>query len=499
MAALVPPTLGALLDRADLSLRAVVGEERGQRLRWIHSSDLLNPTPFLDDGVALLTTGTQFSRRADASAFDTYVRRLTEHGVAAIGFGTDVARARVPDGLVEACRAERMPLFEVPFGTPFIAVIRANAEAIAAEGYARRSWALAAQRAISLAALRPDPLGAVIAELARQLGGWAGLFDATGALAHARPARLPQAVSAALHEQTGAMLSRAVRAADLLDVEGRTFSLQTLGRGGELRGVLAVEAAALDQEARGVVTSVVAMAGFALEQNESLTLARGALRAGVVRALLAGEVALARSVAQPAWGGLPEEPALVGVTSPAPASLASFLELRAAQLSGRLFFGELPGGEGMLLIVDGRAAGTLDEVSARGGVRIGVSHPADYARLAASVDEARVARAAGRDGVGAIGEVSGALMSAVGEETRAAARTLLEPLARHDRAHGTDLIGTLRAWLDADTRYEDAARTLGVHRHTLRARLADAERVLGHDLSSFGARAELWLALGSTR
>ena len=56
-----------------------------------------------------------------------------------------------------------MPLFEVPYRTPFIAVARANAEAIAAQAYARRSWALAAQRAIALAALRPDGLGATVA------------------------------------------------------------------------------------------------------------------------------------------------------------------------------------------------------------------------------------------------------------------------------------------------------------------------------------------------
>ncbi|WP_431247923.1 helix-turn-helix domain-containing protein [Leifsonia xyli] len=34
-----------------------------------------------------------------------------------------------------------------------------------------------------------------------------------------------------------------------------------------------------------------------------------------------------------------------------------------------------------------------------------------------------------------------------------------------------------------------------MHRHTLRARVADAERLLGRDLSSFAARADLYAAL----
>ncbi|MGO4276372.1 helix-turn-helix domain-containing protein, partial [Paenibacillus sp. TAF58] len=47
--------------------------------------------------------------------------------------------------------------------------------------------------------------------------------------------------------------------------------------------------------------------------------------------------------------------------------------------------------------------------------------------------------------------------------------------------------------------FDSAARELGIHRHTLRARVAEAERLLGRDLSSFHARADLWAALLATR
>ena len=52
----------------------------------------------------------------------------------------------------------------------------------------------------------------------------------------------------------------------------------------------------------------------------------------------------------------------------------------------------------------------------------------------------------------------------------------------------------MKAWLDADCSHEATARALGVHRHTVRARLATAEKVLGRDLTSFAVRAELWAA-----
>ena len=151
------PTLRALLARGDLRLTLADDDHLDpgaldREVRWVHSSDLSDPTPFLSEGLVLLTTGTQFSGdRDDAGAYRAYVHRLAARGVVGLGFGTEVVQAGLPPALAEACREERMPLFEVPYRTPFIAVARANAEAIAAQAYARRSWALAAQRAIALA------------------------------------------------------------------------------------------------------------------------------------------------------------------------------------------------------------------------------------------------------------------------------------------------------------------------------------------------------------
>jgi len=79
-------------------------------------------------------------------------------------------------------------------------------------------------------------------------------------------------------------------------------------------------------------------------------------------------------------------------------------------------------------------------------------------------------------------------------DARAVAATALQPLAAADPS----LPGILRTWLDADGVYDVAARQLGIHRHTLRARVAEAERLLGRDLASFAARADLYAALRAT-
>jgi len=112
------------------------------------------------------------------------------------------------------------------------------------------------------------------------------------------------------------------------------------------------------------------------------------------------------------------------------------------------------------------------------------------------VGQARVARDRGLAPVTAFADVSGAgVLSALGDEARALARAELAPLVDHDAAQGTRLLETLRVWLDEDCSHEASARSLGVHRHTVRTRLALIERVLGRDLSSFATRAELWAAL----
>ncbi len=77
------PTLRTLLRRSDLALELVSPVDTAlldRPLRWVHSSDLADPTPFLTEDLVLLTTGTQF-RDEDSVAAHAYVRRLAERGV----------------------------------------------------------------------------------------------------------------------------------------------------------------------------------------------------------------------------------------------------------------------------------------------------------------------------------------------------------------------------------------------------------------------------------
>lgn len=500
------PTLRALLARTDLALRlaSTGGEPHDDALdrpiRWIHSSDLADPTPFLSEGLALLTTGTQFLDTDDAATYDEYVARLSARGVVALGFGTEVVREGIPQALDAACQRHGMPLVEVPYRTPFIAVARANAEAVAAQTYARRSWSLAAQRAISLAALRPDGLGATLAELSRQLDTWVGLFDATGTLTRQHPSSgLDAEVFDGLHDEARRVLRRGARAGSTLRVGDVPFTLQTLGRGGRLRGVIAIAAGDLDQESRSVVTAVIAMAGLALEQSEGAARARGQLRAGVIQMLLTGQPGIATRIAREMWGGLPEAPVVVAVADAAASrreTVTDRFELLAEELHGRFFFGRES--SGVVLVLSPDDADALAEVATDLGLRIGLSDPTRYDAFSAAATQARTARdrsaGAGLTRFADLGS-GGVLALLGGPDARAAGRAQLEPLLRHDAERGSALVETVRSWLEHDGSHEATARALGIHRHTVRARVATAGRLIDRDLATFAARAELWAAL----
>lgn len=493
-------TLRSLLARPDLQLRLITDETPAvdAPIQWVHSTDLADPTPFLSDGLVLLTTGTQFRGvEDDAEVYRDYVDRLAHRGVLGLGFGTAVIREGIPALLEDACRAAGIALFEVPYRTPFIAVARANAEAVAAESFARRNWALSAQRAIALAALRPDGLAATIAELARQLDAWIGVYDPSGILTRQQPpGRLDTAAIDSVTSEVAALLRRGARSG-VFPLDGVPASLYALGAGGTVRGIIAIVGADLDRAGRDVVTSVIAMAGLALEQNVGLSRAVSLLRTGVFETMCSGDVDLARRISARMWGDLPSEPIrVVFATHPSARSgtAREWLELRASEQAGRVFPASIDDATVIVLHEDDPLA---EEFAERFDSDIGVSSPATYAELPAALEQARVALARREsqltrfDGVPQLG-----LRAALGGTgARAVADAYLAPLRGADVDHVLE--ETLMTWLHEDARIDRAAVIVGVHRHTVRARIAQAERLLGTNLASFRGRAELWAALAA--
>src|SRR5436189_1699009 len=110
--------LGDLIRNLDV--RLVAGEAGLENaVRWVHISELEDPTPWLSGGELLLTTGIQLTTAARQRRF---AARLAEHALAGLGLGTGFGHRRIPKALAEAAEKVGLPLFEVPYEMPFIAI-----------------------------------------------------------------------------------------------------------------------------------------------------------------------------------------------------------------------------------------------------------------------------------------------------------------------------------------------------------------------------------------
>ncbi|OBH08921.1 CdaR family transcriptional regulator [Mycobacterium sp. E1747] len=81
---------------------------------------------------------------------------------------------------------------------------------------------------------------------------------------------------------------------------------------------------------------------------------------------------------------------------------------------------------------------------------------------------------------------------------RSPARGPVAELRRHDRAHGTDYLATLRAWLEAQGDPVEAGERLGVHENTVRYRLRKMAEISNLPLDDARKRLAMMIELAAT-
>lgn len=474
----MPPTLASVAALPQLGLRSLTGPIPDKTVMWVAVSELEDPTPFLEGGELLLTTGMRLTP-ANAAG---YVSRLVGRGVAGLGFAVGVIHDAVPGELLAAARDQGLVLLEVPRPTPFIAVGKAVSRMLAAEWYEDVTRAFQAQRTLTRAALTGRD--ALVARLARLLGGWALLLDPSGGVRHAEPVSAAGRAAALAPELARLRRSPNAHGQDspsasmALSLPGEHIVVQRIGLGGRPRGFLAVGTRApLPHVAHTIVGAAVALLTLQSETPRSGRDLRASLaalllgRPGDAPAAPRGPVrVMACTGGTAALDALESDPA--GARCP------------ALPLEGRV-----------AVIVPDEVSGAVETLLAGTG-RVGVSDPVDPtardlpaalrqaedALAAAARSERRVLRHSDLPGQGLLGLLEPG-------PARAFADALLAPLRREG------LVETVRAYVAANGQGEAAARALGVHRHTLRSRMRKAAGVLGRDPDDPAVRAELWIAL----
>jgi purine catabolism regulator len=511
-------TVQSLLDDLGLEPAHDLGDQP-RSIRWVHISELEDPTPFLSGGELLLTTGINLAGEAKQRKF---AKQLADNDLAALGFGTGFDHAGLPPALGSECERRGLPLFEVPYKTPFIAITERAFTRLVNEQYDVLERGIEVHAKLEGLVLAERGLGEVMRAIAEAVRGAALLLDGSGEELSRHPQergltaksvasirtevakRSAGSRGALFVPESGPLARRAVAVPVPVGGGGSRghwlVAARREGQIGDLERLLARQAAmviALELMRERVVRDTERrLAGDVLAEAIGGRLGLEELRGRLAPFGIAGPVAVllfdldsrpgdAEALAAVLGGG--GFPSLVAVNNAAgrPLLCAVFEPAEAEPL-------DVARGARASLGTDGRR------------VRAAVSRPTPVDSLRRGFHEARCALEATGMTNGSAPDVAshedlGAftlLLSIQDDEAlRTYAENLLSPIEEGEGEYGPELLRSLEAFIERNGQWERAARDLYCHRHTLRYRIRRIEELTGRDLGQAQDRIELWLAL----
>lgn len=505
-------------------------------VRWVHVSELSDIAGLLRGGELILTTG--IALPAGARALRRYAQELSAAG--ASGLVVELGRRwkALPPALVQGAEAAGLPLVALHRAVPFVAVTETVHATIVNAQYELLQRSEQAHRAFTGLAVEGATVTDIVARAAQMSGHAIVLED----LVHRAVVTAAGSATAAELLVDWELRSRATPGWDETGVAGPENWLVTpVGPRAHRWGRLVVPRPSPGDAA---LSMVLERAAEALALNRLLERDQASLEQQAHRALfttLRADHALGRRTDEAdvraralALGLAVVDRTFLGVAVWSPATSA--LEALAAERRDRslseavaraarsvrvsalvatvdpsqvLMLVSLPGGSDNGPGVLRRLAAAIDDElrscgwSERHTVGVGqqasrLSDAPTSLALAAHVANVASSLSTGARPYYVSTDVRlRGLLAALRDEPRlgAFADAELDQLRAHDARHGTDLVGTLRAYLEARGNKSEMARTTHLSRPALYARLAKIARTLDVDLDDAESCLSLHVAL----
>ena len=527
-------TVQDILEIPELNLKLLAGgRSTSNPVRWVHISEVPDPTRWLKGGELLLTTGYSFV--GDEEQQVAQIKRLIDHNISGLGFGTGFSYDKVPPALVKVAEEYDFPLFEVPYHVPFIAITEAVASKIVNEQYSLLQRSLAVHEKLTKIVLEEKGLDAILSTLSALVGCSAVLFDFHGVVL----------CEAAYRRHLGAEL-----VADLwrmigdrrADRQNFALTLEGIGSGVQVYPVVASHrigaflAAVKDsgdfsEYDRIILHNVVTVTALELVKKKAVAETEKRLAGDFFDELIASDLYEEEIARRLAFFGLdPQSPhliVLVDIDEPQGESTGpeavqevkerlhwtvdEFMARRevlciSASRSDSVVVLVQPGKLHARDVIKlaGELQSVIAEVLPEVSVSVGIGRPhrqlidlrqsyyeASYAiKIRKLKGEPRVI--ASFDDLGSYGLLLG-LQDTLSLEVFY--DSVLGKLQEYDEQNSSDLVKSLACFLEANGHWGDAAEKLYVHRHTLRYRMKRVEEITGRDLNQSQDRMEFWLAL----
>jgi PucR family transcriptional regulator, purine catabolism regulatory protein len=502
----MPLWLSELLADPGLGAELVAGHagvDRRGPIRWAHISELPDPTPWLEGGELLLTTGLGVKDSDDLQR--RFVAGVADRGIVALGFAMGVSLPDVPPAMLDACDEHDLPLFTMPYEIPFIAVSRRVAHHAFEEHYATLRRAVDLHRQVLTSVVAEEGVDGVLATVGRAMPGTALIaLDFAGAeLARHDPSRL--AIDLDAEALWDASPRERVREHER---DGRWIRTTAIVLGDHVEAmIVVVSGEPLLEHELLVLEQGVAGVSLELARHRSVRDAHRDRVDELLEEVAAGratttviERTLERIGAKPMDGfrvialsrppGIRDsalctlvEDALLPLGTPIVGHLDATVH---AIVPESCDIEELLGGalerRGWSQVTIGRSRAKRGFDALRAAMR--------EANVALNLDSA--ARVRDVDALGLPGLLAG-IRDDLGADDFVT--QVLGPVLDHDRDGTSQLIASLRAYLEHGCRPGPAAEELRVHRHTLTYRLDRIRELTGRDPRSGDHLVEFGLAL----
>jgi purine catabolism regulator len=448
-------------------------------IEWAAVTELENPQPFLSGGELVLTTGVRALTAAIQRAF---VRQVKRSGAVGIGFGIGLGHDQVPQALIAEANRWGVPVVEVPYGTPFIAIGKMVADSRSADHYAKLERLLAQHQVLAQSLLSGGGLNALLGKLASMVRTEvvltqfrSELYSSSAGCEVDDERWMPVALATGKRDASTLWLRKPYDDGGIVDYA---------------KGLISVELNNLVQRRRAARQ----LAGQVLQD-----IIRGSLDAPDAAARLQS---------------VQINPAAKNVVLLVQASASQFKTLATMALPQALesaVAAALSGGtaDELLIICPAQPgeASRLGQALSRQMADVGISAPVGiggaYAQangLRWSYFEAKEAASRGLP-VNEPERLSLTSLLLASEDVPMVdmAAEALAPLLSFDSMHGSELVNTLETYLQLNGSVAAVAEALTLHRNTVRYRLTQISELTGYDPAVTADRVQLWLALAVRR
>ncbi|PMB88954.1 PucR family transcriptional regulator [Varibaculum cambriense] len=491
-------TVQALLGRPHLHIQSLWCPNPLAKLRWVATSEQINPATFLEGNELLLTTSAG-NPEGEADWLE-YAQRLVSGGISTLGFGLGFSYDTVPPLLVQAARKTGLNLIEVAPDQSFVALSQEVARMIEVEATSGKYKLTALQQRLIQASAQPRSVDMITGELARGIGARVIIRDKAGRIVAQASAPTLSADLGKFAEQSWEGFSETHSLRSFESSAGYCLftSIDALGQETAwLQVCWNVFPHPWQQQALSQAGLLIASA---LANSRFVSSYHGRLLQRAFTLLLSGELGAAQILTEMAF---PDARVLSGRYVPVVvAGEEGDLRALAARVE-RAVTKTMPPplwrfqADNLEMAIPVAALPlTLSNFSRKelSALRAGVGQDYPISRFSAGLPGARQAlrHTGNTQQVARWGEISrSGLLQVMGRETVAAfSQQFLLPLRGE-----AELVELLEQYVATKGNRQQMAKTLGLHRNTVAKRLEKLQSKLGINLAEAGAQASAWVAL----